>query len=297
MSDAAAAKRGLPVRVKMRHSAHFVDELTTRHEAPVGRLLPLSSIRPDPAQPRTEVGEIGDLVSSIREKGVLEPILVRAESRGKGEPRTSEEAVAAQRFTIIAGERRYRAALEAGLFEIPAIELDVSDQEALEIALIENLQRRDLSPFEEAEGYRALADLHQYSQEQIAKAVGKSRPLVAETLALLQIPSPLRKVAQDLGIRSRSLLLEIAKAGDPVRMKALLERVGRQGLTRDDVRRDVRRDKKSGAQGRRKPYVFKFRAPDHRYALQVTFRQSTVDRGDLIQALEQILEDLRKSKD
>jgi ParB family chromosome partitioning protein len=297
VSDATAAKRGLPVRVKMRHTAHFVDELTTRHEAPVGRLLPLSSIRPDPSQPRAEVGEIGDLVASIREKGVLEPILVRAESRGSGEPRPTEEAGSPPRFTIIAGERRYRAALEAGLFEIPAIELDVSDQEALEIALIENLQRRDLSPFEEAEGYRALAELHQYSQEQIAKAVGKSRPLVAETLALLQIPLPLRKVAQDLGIRSRSLLLEIAKAGDPARMKALLEKVGRQGLTRDDVRRDVRGDKKAVSGGRRKPYVFRFRAPDQRFALQVTFRQSTVDRGDLIQALEQILQDLRKSED
>ena len=291
MSDASAAKKGLPVRVKMRHTSHFVDELTTRHEAPVGRLLPLSSIRPNPGQPRVELGEISDLVSSIREKGVLEPILVRPDVGPPG------ELAAGPRYSIVAGERRYRAALEAGLFEIPAIELDVSDQEAMEIALIENLQRRDLTPFEEAEGYRALADLHHYGQEQIAKAVGKSRSLVAETLALLQIPPPLRKVANDLGLRSRSLLLEVAKAGDPAKMKALLEKAARQGLTRDDLRRDARGGRKPGQAGRRKPYVFKFRAPDQKYALQLTFRQSTVDRGDLIRALEQILDDLRKTKD
>lgn len=298
MSEATAAKRGLPVRVKMRHSAHFVDELTARHETPVGRLLPLSSVQPDPGQPRQELGDLGDLVSSIREKGVLEPILVRPVAASGKE--VAGEAARAQRFTIIAGERRYRAALEAGLYEIPAIELDVSEQEAREITLIENLQRRDLSPFEEAEGYRALGDLHGYTQERIGQAVGKSRSLVAETLALLQIPSELRKVASDLGIRSRSLLLEVAKLGDPAKMKALLDRVGRQGLNRDDVRKDTREGagrSKVGAQGRRKPYTFKFKAPDQRYSLQMTFRQSTVDKDDLIRALEQILQDLRNAKD
>lgn len=296
MSEATAAKRGLPVRIKMRHSAHFVDELTTRHEAAVGRLLPLSSIQPAPGQPRQEVGDLGALVSSIREKGVLEPILVRelpaADTAGEG-------GQGAPRYSIVAGERRFRAALEAGLYEIPAIELEVSDQEALEIALIENLQRRDLSPFEEAEGYRALGDRHGYTQENIARAIGRSRSLVAETLALLQIPADLRRVAESLGIRSRSLLLEVAKLGDPAKMKALLDRVGRQGLTRDDVRRDTRGEggKRPGAAGRRKPYVFRFKAPDQRFQLQLSFRQSTVDRSDLIHALEQILEEIKNAED
>jgi len=297
VSEATTAKRGLPVRVKMRHSAHFVDELAARHETPVGRLLPLSSVQADPGQPRQELGDLSDLVSSIREKGVLEPILVR---RAAGSPATDDGVDRAPRFTIIAGERRYRAALEAGLYEIPAIELDVSEQEAREITLIENLQRRDLSPFEEAEGYRALGDLHGYTQERIAQAVGKSRSLVAETLALLQIPAELRRVASDLGIRSRSLLLEVAKLGDPAKMKVLLDRVGRQGLTRDDVRKDTRESAgkvRSGASGRRKPYMFKFKAPDQRYTLQMTFRQSTVDKDDLIRALEQILADLRNARE
>lgn len=292
MSEATAAKRGLPVRVKMRHSAHFVDELAARNETAIGRLLPLSSIQPDSGQPRLDVGDLADLVASIREKGVLEPILVRL--LPPADPAAEERA---PRYSIVAGERRYRAALEAGLYEIPAIELEVTEQEALEITLIENLQRRDLSPFEEAEGYRALGELHGYTQEKIAHAVGRSRSLVAETLALLQIPAGLRKHALDLGIRSRSLLLEIAKLGDPAKMKALLEKVGRQGLNRDDVRRDARDKKRqeSRAAGRRKPYVFKFRAPDQRFHLQLSFRQSTVDRDDLIHALEQILQDLRNS--
>jgi len=130
--------------------------------------------------------------------------------------------------------------------------------------------------------------------------VGKSRSLVAETLALLQIPAELRQVASDLGIRSRSLLLEVAKLGDPARMKALLDRAGRQGLTRDDVRKDTREGGakgRPGSGGRRKPYTFKFKAPDQRYTLQMTFRQSTVDKDDLIRALEQILEDLRTAGD
>lgn len=296
MSEPGTAKRGLPVRVKMRHTAHFVDELTSRDRAAVGRLIPLSAVQPDPNQPRGEMGDLTDLVASIRDKGVLEPVLVRPlpSSETGGEPGTGGGTT----FRLIAGERRYRAALEAGLYEIPAIELEVSEEEALEIALIENLQRRDLSPFEEADGYRALGQLHGYTQERIAKAVGKSRSLVAETLALVQIPPELRKVAADLGIRSRSLLLEVAKLGTPARMKAMLDKVAQQGLTRDDVREDSRAPgRRPGSPDRRKPFVFKFKAPDQRYALQMTFRQSTVDKTDLIQALEQILEDLRNAKE
>src|SRR5512147_859732 len=100
----------------MRHSAHFVDELAARNETAIGRLLPLSSIQPDSGQPRLEVGDLADLVASIREKGVLEPILVR-----QLRPADPAAEVRAPRYSIVAGERRYRAALEAGLYEIPAI--------------------------------------------------------------------------------------------------------------------------------------------------------------------------------
>jgi ParB family chromosome partitioning protein len=282
-----ARKRGLPVRVKMRHDTHFVEELNARHEAPVGRMIPLSAIEPDPGQPRSTMGDLGDLVVSIREKGVLEPILVRPRPGG------ADGGPSGALFRIISGERRYRAAQEAGLYEVPAIEMEVSDEEALEIALIENLQRKDLTPFEEAEGYRLLAESHGYTHEEIAEAVGKSRTVVTESLSLLQMPPRARDTVQALGITSKSLLLEVLKAGGEGEMIELLEEVARRGLNRDDLRQRLRRER-SGRSGHRKPYVFRFKAPDKTFSLSLSFRQSEVDEDDLIRALEQILADLRK---
>lgn len=278
-----AKKRGLPLRVKMRHDTHFVEELAARHETPVGKMAPLSAIEADPNQPRSMMGDLDDLVASIRDKGVLEPILVR---------RASDDSKA--KFRIISGERRYRAAALAGLYEVPIIEMDVSEEEAIEIALIENLQRKDLTPFEEAEGYRSLADRHGYTQEQIAGAVGKSRSVVAESLALLQIPARVRDVVQALGITSKSLLLEVLKVQGEDDQIALLEKVAEQGLSRDDLRK---RTRGRGRSARRQPYVFKFRSPDRTYSLALSFRQSTVAKTDLIKALEQILDQLRTGKD
>jgi len=283
-----ARKRGLPVRVKMRHDTHFVEELNARHEAPVGRMIPLSAIEPDPGQPRSTMGDLADLVVSIREKGVLEPILVRLRP---GDP---DGGPSGALFRIISGERRYRAAQEAGLYEVPAIEMEASDEEALEIALIENLQRKDLTPFEEAEGYRLLAESHGYTHEEIGEAVGKSRTVVTESLSLLQMPPQVRDTVQALGITSKSLLLEVLKLGSETEMIDLLEEVARRGLNRDDLRHRLRRER-GGRSGRRKPYVFRFKAPDKTFSLSLTFRQSEVDEEDLVRALEQILADLRKS--
>lgn len=288
MSEPAARKRGLPVRVKMRHDTHFVEELTARHEAPVGRMIPLSAIEPDPGQPRSTMGDLDDLVASIRDKGVLEPILVRPRPGGP------EDGPSGVLFRIISGERRYRAAQEAGLYEVPAIEMDLTDEEALEIALIENLQRKDLTPFEEAEGYRMLAESHGYTHEEISEAVGKSRTVVTESLSLLQMPPRVRDTVQALGLTSKSLLLEVLKAGSEEEMIDLLEEVARRGLNRDDLRQRLRRGDKGGKSSRRRPYVFRFKAPDRTFNLSLTFRQSEVDKDDLIRALEQILTDLRK---
>jgi ParB family transcriptional regulator, chromosome partitioning protein len=286
-------KRGLPVRVKMRHEPHFVEELTARHETPVGKMVPLSTIEPDPNQPRSAMGDLDELVASIREKGVLEPILVRP--RPTDEDAEETPAPAGVLYRIISGERRYRASQEAGLYEVPVIEMDVSEQEALEIALIENLQRKDLTPFEEAEGYRLLAERHQYTHEEIATAVGKSRTVITEGLSLLQMPPRVRDTVQALAITSKSLLLEVLKAGDEQEMIELLEEVARRGLNRDDLRQRLRRgDKGGGKNGRRRPYVFRFKSPDRRYSLSLTFRQSEVDKHDLVRALEQILADLRQ---
>src|SRR6266852_196718 len=121
-------------------------------------MIPLSLIEPNAEQPRTSLGNIEELAASIREKGVLEPILVRA--------------IGPNLYQIISGERRYRAAILAGLDEIPAIELDVDDQEQVEIALIENIQRKDLTPFEEAEGFLVLQQKFGYTRSE-ERRVGK----------------------------------------------------------------------------------------------------------------------------
>src|SRR5688500_13179822 len=127
------SRKGLPDRAKMRHDAHFVEELAKRSVTHIGSMIPLELIDPNPEQPRTQLGNLEELTSSVREKGVLEPILVREKDGG--------------RYEIISGERRYRAAAAAGLDEIPALELDADDREVLEIALIENIQRKDLTAF------------------------------------------------------------------------------------------------------------------------------------------------------
>lgn len=281
------------MRVKMRHDTHFVEELSARHETPVGKMVPLSTIEPDPNQPRTAMGDLDELVASIREKGVLEPILVRP----RPEPENADEEEpppAGVLYRIISGERRYRASQEAGLYEVPVIEMDVSEQEALEIALIENLQRKDLTPFEEAEGYRMLAENHSYTHEEIAASVGKSRTVITESLSLLQMPPRVRDTVQALAISSKSLLLEVLKAGSEAEMIDLLEEVARRGLNRDDLRQRLRHGGDKSKGGRRRPYVFRFKSPDRSYSLSLTFRQSEVDKEDLIRALEQILGDLRQ---
>ena len=281
-----AGRRGLPLQMRMRHDTHFVEELA-RHGEPIGRLLPLSAIEPDPRQPRSSMGNLDELVMSIKDKGVLEPILVRPISGSgvAGEPS----------HRIISGERRFHAADEAGLLEVPVIEMEVGEEEALEIALVENLQRKDLTPFEEAEGYQSLADRHGYSHEQIAEAVGKSRTVVTEALSLLRMPPRARTAVQALGIQSRSTILEILKAArDEDEMVSMLEQVAQSGLNRDDIRAR-NRSRKGPRKRRRKPYVFKFRAPDKTYSLSLSFRKSTVDKDDLILALEQILKDLRSA--
>src|SRR4051794_15485446 len=140
------------------------------------RKVPIEFVRANPRNPRKlfSDAELSELAESIRERGIIQPIVVR--SRG------------ADSFEIIAGERRWRAAQRAGLHELPIVVLDVSDVEALELAIIENVQRSDLNPLEEATGYQSLASEYSHSQEDIAKIVGKSRSHIANTMRLLNLP-------------------------------------------------------------------------------------------------------------
>lgn len=143
------------------------------------RRVPIEFIKANPNNPRRFFAdaELAELADSIRERGIIQPIVVRP-VRGKQDA-----------YEIIAGERRWRAAQRAGLHDVPIVPLDVTDTEALEIAIIENVQRADLNAMEEAQGYQALADDHKRSQDEIAKIVGKSRSHIANTLRLLKLPA------------------------------------------------------------------------------------------------------------
>ena len=126
----------------MRHDSHYVETLTSSAGAPIGRMVPIEQIDANPNQPRQVMGDLSELMASIAEKGIIEPLIVR--QRGS-------------RFQIVAGERRYQAAVQVGLREVPIVIREVDDNEIIEIALIENIQRKDLTPFEEAEALSSLA--------------------------------------------------------------------------------------------------------------------------------------------
>src|SRR5205085_1057984 len=220
-----AMKRGLPERSGMRHDSHYVEELTRRSGRHIGSMLPIEFIEPNAEQPRTQLGNIEELAASVREKGVLEPILVRQ--------------IGPNRYQIISGERRYRAASLAGLDEIPAIELDVDDREQLEIALIENIQRKDLTPFEEAEGFYVLQQKFGYTHEKISHVIGKSRTTITETLSINDIPDRIRVMCREAGITNKSILVQIARAGDEEAIDDVGRRYAAGELTRDDVRKQT----------------------------------------------------------
>lgn len=273
-------KIGLPVTLKMRHDRHYVEALTSFSGAAVGRMIPVEKIRPNPDQPRKALGDLRELTDSIRQKGVLEPLLVRYVPR--------EDL-----YYIISGERRYHAARAAGLEELPCIEKIADDAETLELALIENLQRKDLTPFEEAEGLARLAAQFDYTHEDIARKIGKARSSVTETLSLLNIPEPLRRRCAERGVASKSMLLEIARQPNEKKMGEALAKILRGGLTREQSRQERREEK--GGSARPQPFRFSYQPPDEAFRLKVEFRKSHVAREELIAALRLVLDELERS--
>jgi ParB family transcriptional regulator, chromosome partitioning protein len=264
------SKRGLPLGVKMRHDAHYVDELASRRPTPVGRLIALDKIDPNPEQPRVEIGDLTDLTASIKEKGVLEPLLVKP-SRNNA------------RWMIIAGERRWRAAREAGLREVPCIELDVDDRAVAEIALIENLQRKDLTVWEEADGLKALCEKFGYTHEEVARKVGKGRTSVTESLSIAGLPEAVREKCRRADISSKSLILQIVRQPDEEGMWTFLEQVVSRGMTRDDARAARR---STGTRPVALPFVYRYEHPSKQYKIEVRFRKSQVDPKELAEALQ-----------
>jgi ParB family chromosome partitioning protein len=273
-------KAGLPVTLKMRHDAHYIEQLTSFSGAAVGRMIRLDQIRPNPEQPRKALGDLGELTDSVRAKGVLEPLLVRF---------VANEGC----FYIISGERRYHAARAAGLREVPCIEKTADEAETLEIGLIENIQRKDLTPFEEADGLNRLATQFEYTHEDIAKKIGRARSSVTETLSLRNIPEGLRKKCIEHGISSKSLLLQIARQPTEKKMQEMFHRILQGGLTRDEARRE-RREDQAGPQ-RPQPFIFHFEPQNEAFKFRIQFKKSHVSRDELIMTLREILAQLEDS--
>lgn len=198
--------------------------------------VPVEFIHPGKYQPRRTFDDeaLQGLVESIRDKGILQPLLVRRD------PDTTNS------YELIAGERRWRAAQIAGLHEVPVVIRDLSDRDALEIALIENIQRQDLTPLEEAEGYRRLMEEFEHTQEDLARAVGKSRSHVANMMRLLSLPDPVKAMVQD-GALTAGHARALLTAPDPV---AIAKEVVKRGLnvrqTEDLMRGDQPKAKKGG---------------------------------------------------
>jgi ParB family chromosome partitioning protein len=273
-----AMKRGLPERSTMRHDSHYVEELTRRSGRHIGSIIPLQFIEANPDQPRTNLGNIEELAASVREKGVLEPILVRA--------------IGPNRYQIISGERRFRAATMAGLDEIPAIELDVDDKEQLEIALIENIQRKDLTPFEEAEGLLILQERFGYTHERISQVIGKSRTTVTETLLINEIPDRIRAMCREAGIANKSVLVQVARAGNEEAMEQVVRAFAAGELSRDDLRRQTASKPEPKKAGRPKNYVFQLKDKSLPFSLNLAFKKPNVERREVIDAVRELLKRL-----
>ena len=270
-------RTGLPPTVRMRHDYHYVESITALTGAAIGKMIPVERLRPNPNQPRKELGSLHDLTLSIREKGVLEPLLVRYDP--------PEDM-----YTIISGERRYHAAKAAGLLEVPCIEKDADTAEMLELALVENLQRKDLNPFEEAEGLYVLATQFDYTHEKVARCIGKSRATVTETLGLRVIPPSVRKVCEQQGLSSKSLLLQVARQPNEKKMVELAQKLARGGMTRAEARAE----RQPGA--RLKPFVYTYRAPSGDFELRLRFRKSVVLRQEITETLRAVLQALEQQK-
>jgi len=192
-------------------------------------MVRLETIEVDSLQPRKDIGDISDLVASIRQHGLIQPLVL--------------EALDSKRFRLIAGQRRFRASQEAGLDVVPAIVRTVEDQQRLEIQLIENLHRKDLNPFEEAEGYKRLLDEFNLTHAQVAEAMGKSRTHITQSLSLTKIPEDIRTQCQSSDIAlSRDVLYLIAKQRTAARMLEVLQDA-RSGRTFEERRERARKGK------------------------------------------------------
>lgn len=290
----------MPVSVGMRHDSHYVEELSKPNKT-VGKIIAINLLEPNPEQPRVEIGNLEELSDSIREKGILEPILVKPD-RLTGN------------YLIIAGERRWRAANLAGLREVPCIELDIDAQSIAEIALIENLQRKDLTVWEEADGLAALREKFGYKHEEIAKKISKSRSTVTELLSIAGIPHEIRTKCRAQNFNSKSNLLEVARQFDVNAMNGFLDNLqkphDKNPASGDDFPRESSRAKKnkifndeltaknqtdsaavSGEDA--SANLFEYKSNGGEFTLNINFNIDAHDKKTVLRALKEVFDDVK----
>ncbi len=238
------------------------DEMSVTERARGQRRVPVEFLRPNPRNPRKQFAdvELDDLANSIRERGIIQPIVVRSL------PNLSDA------FEIIAGERRWRAAQRAGLHDVPVVVIEADDRTSLELAIVENVQRADLNPIEEAGGYERLLAEFGYSHTDLATIIGKSRSHVANTLRLLKLPDSVKRMLEQ-GELSAGHARALLAVGDP---EALARKIVQKGLNVRDVERLAREE--SGGDGQANGNV-----PARRQ------REKDPDTRALEQALEDVL--------
>ena len=273
------SKRGLPTGLQMRHDAHYVEELSQHRPQQVGRMIPLDKLDPNPEQPRVDFGDLTELTASIAEKGVLEPLLVNP-NRITG------------RWMIIAGERRFRSAQRAGLKEVPCVEMEVDEGTIAEIALIENMQRKDLTVWEEADGLLALTERFGYTHDDVARKVGKSRTTVTEAMAIARIPNEVREICREGDINAKSSLLQIVRQPDDETMLSLAKQIASKGLNRNDAREARRQEMGPRVVPDSKPYTFKYASPDKDFNLEIKFKVSAVPDADVALILRAVADEI-----
>lgn len=295
------SKRGLPTGLSMRHDSHYVEEFAKSPNRSIGKIISISKIEPNPNQPRVEIGDLSELSSSIKQKGILEPLLVKPIGDGT--------------WMIIAGERRWRAANLAGLKEVPCIELDIDEIAIAEIALIENLQRKDLNVWEEADGLAFLGSKYGYTHEEISKKIGKSRTTVTESFAIAGLPESIRDKCRTANITSKSTLLEIARQFDEPAMHYYVDNLLSENLNRDQVRLK-KADKKNQKiltklkknesaklnstnfveSEREKSNNFEYQSKEGHFILNIVFNHSEkFQKRDVLKALKEVFEETKGS--
>lgn len=242
--------------------------------------LSLDCIFPDPNQPRKDLGDLTGLKASIEAHGIMQPLIVS--------PRDEDT------YLLIAGERRYTAAKSLGMAKVIAIVRTVADHDRLQLQLIENLHRQDLNPIEEAQGYKRLMDEFGLTQRDVAKTVGKSLTSINEILRLLHLPEDITSNVRTSEHATKSILLEIAKEPDPERQIKLWHKAQAGDLTVKKARED-KHPKKTEEDS--KPQETRRQIRTSAATVTIRFFDQEVTQGDLINALQEALEEVKQLVD